>query len=98
MNAMATHEGSVIAIRGSVVDIRFTEDIPPIFTILTAGGRNEIIIEERNPAEIVNATPGLAKVKGVKVWNPAFDVTPNKFITSIITEKGVHLPPYRFPG
>ncbi|HOE76810.1 MAG TPA: hypothetical protein PK105_09130 [Rectinema sp.] len=33
--------------------------------------------------------------KGVKVFNPAFDVTDSKLITAIITEKGVLKPPYR---
>ena len=33
---------------------------------------------------------------GVAVRNPAFDVTPAKYITGIITEKGVFRPPYRF--
>jgi methylthioribose-1-phosphate isomerase len=31
---------------------------------------------------------------GVKVHNPAFDVTPHQFITAIITDKGVARPPY----
>jgi methylthioribose-1-phosphate isomerase len=30
----------------------------------------------------------------VDVYAPAFDVTPAKYITSIITERGVHLPPF----
>lgn len=32
--------------------------------------------------------------KGIKTYNPAFDVTDNKFITAVITEKGVVYPPY----
>jgi methylthioribose-1-phosphate isomerase len=58
----------------------------------------EIVIEERKPEEILRATAGLDKVKGVKVWNPAFDVTPGKYISSIITEQGVHRPPFNFPS
>lgn len=57
---------------------------------------SDIIIEERNPTEILRATIGLEKLAGVRVWNPAFDVTPAKFITSIVTENGVHSSPYRF--
>jgi methylthioribose-1-phosphate isomerase len=30
----------------------------------------------------------------VPVWNPAFDITPNKLITAIITERGVVSPPF----
>jgi methylthioribose-1-phosphate isomerase len=33
---------------------------------------------------------------GAKVWAPAFDVTPARFVTAIITEAGVHRPPYGF--
>jgi methylthioribose-1-phosphate isomerase len=29
---------------------------------------------------------------GITVWNPAFDVTPAKFITGVITERGVYKP------
>ena len=31
---------------------------------------------------------------GVKVFNPAFDVTPNEYVTAIITEKGIIQAPY----
>ena len=33
--------------------------------------------------------------KGIKVFNPAFDVTPPELITGIITEKGILKPPYK---
>jgi methylthioribose-1-phosphate isomerase len=32
--------------------------------------------------------------KGIKIFNPAFDVTPPELITGIITEKGILKPPY----
>jgi methylthioribose-1-phosphate isomerase len=32
--------------------------------------------------------------EGAKVRNPAFDVTPGKYVTAIITEKGIARPPY----
>ncbi len=57
---------------------------------------DEIKIEERNPAEVLKCTPGLAELGRVKVWNPAFDVTPANLIHSIITERGVHRPPFDF--
>lgn len=57
---------------------------------------SEIQIEERAAGEVLRSTVGLDKLKGVKVWNPAFDVTPAMHITSIISERGVHTPPYRF--
>ncbi|MNJ02909.1 Methylthioribose-1-phosphate isomerase [compost metagenome] len=33
--------------------------------------------------------------QGVKVYNPAFDVTPNEYVTAIITEKGVVRAPFQ---
>ena len=31
---------------------------------------------------------------GVKKYNPAFDVTPSRYITAVVTEKGIVRPPY----
>jgi methylthioribose-1-phosphate isomerase len=55
-----------------------------------------IPIEERTPDEILKGVPGLARLKGVRVWNPAFDVTPGCLVTSYITEKGIKHPPFLF--
>lgn len=53
----------------------------------------EIPIEER-PADEVTAFRGVpAAPKGMKVYNPAFDVTPARLISAIITEKGILAPP-----
>jgi methylthioribose-1-phosphate isomerase len=53
----------------------------------------DIPIEERDPREVTHV---LGKVQiapdGVKVANPAFDVTPARYITAIITEKGAFQP------
>jgi methylthioribose-1-phosphate isomerase len=32
----------------------------------------------------------------VRAYNPAFDVTPNELVSGIITEKGLHRPPFKF--
>jgi len=53
-----------------------------------------IPIEERNPDEVRKACGAYIAPKTVKVRNPAFDVTPNKLITAIITEKGVLRKPF----
>ncbi|MBU1125786.1 MAG: S-methyl-5-thioribose-1-phosphate isomerase [Candidatus Omnitrophica bacterium] len=55
----------------------------------------EIIIEERDPEEVTSLyfkKPVAAA--GVKVCNPAFDVTPHELITAIITDKGIIRPPF----
>lgn len=49
----------------------------------------EIPIEERNSEEVTHLNGVEVAAKGVKVYNPAFDVTPNEYITAIITEKGI---------
>lgn len=61
----------------------------------TAGG-DQIPIEERLPIEVTEGFGQRTAPQGVDVWSPAFDVTPNELISAIITEKGVHRPPYDF--
>jgi methylthioribose-1-phosphate isomerase len=53
-----------------------------------------IKIELRGEEEIVNGFGRRTAPKGVKAYNPAFDVTNAKYITAIITEKGIVRPPY----
>jgi methylthioribose-1-phosphate isomerase len=57
---------------------------------------DEIIIEERNPEEVKQLRNCRIAPQDVKVYNPAFDVTPSRLITSIITEKGIFRFPYNF--
>ena len=52
-------------------------------------------IEERDPYEVTHIKGKRIAPEGVKVANPAFDVTPAKYVTAIITENGVAKPPYR---
>jgi methylthioribose-1-phosphate isomerase len=54
----------------------------------------EIPIEERDPGEVTHITGKRFAPEGVAVWNPAFDVTPHRYITGIITEAGVLRPPF----
>ncbi len=54
----------------------------------------EIPIEERNPEEVTAIRGIRIAPEGVKAACPAFDVTPNRYITAIITEKGVARAPY----
>jgi methylthioribose-1-phosphate isomerase len=61
--------------------------------LATATGA-DIPIEERDPAEVTHVFGHRVAPEGVKVWNPAFDVTPARYVTAIITERGVARPPY----
>ncbi|PLT47093.1 Methylthioribose-1-phosphate isomerase [Paenibacillus pasadenensis] len=54
----------------------------------------EIPIEERHAEEVTEGFGKRTAPQGVKVFNPAFDVTPAEYVTAIITEKGVIRPPY----
>jgi methylthioribose-1-phosphate isomerase len=49
----------------------------------------EIEIEERDPSEVTEGFGKRTAPNGVKVYNPAFDVTPARWITGIVTEVGV---------
>jgi methylthioribose-1-phosphate isomerase len=53
-----------------------------------------IPIEERNAREVTHVGGSQVAPTGAKVWNPAFDVTPHRFIAGIITEKGICRAPY----
>ena len=53
-----------------------------------------IPIEERDGREVTHVGPTQLVPAGAKVRNPAFDVTPAKYITAIITERGVVRPPF----
>ena len=55
-----------------------------------------IEIEQRNPDEIRRGFGPLTATPEAAVYNPAFDVTPSALITAIISDRGVHRPPYDF--
>jgi len=56
---------------------------------------SEIPIEERNANEVRQILGKPIAPKNVKVYNPAFDVTPNELIAAIVTERGVFKKPYK---
>lgn len=55
----------------------------------------EIEIEERSSEEISHIRGIRIAPEGMEIYNPAFDVTPAKFITGIVTEKGIVKPPFK---
>jgi methylthioribose-1-phosphate isomerase len=55
---------------------------------------DQIPIEQRSPKEITHHGGKLMAPDGVLVENPAFDVTPSKYVTAIITERGIARAPY----
>jgi methylthioribose-1-phosphate isomerase len=67
----------------------------PISTFdLSLSSGNCIPIEQRNPAEVTHIKGIAIAPRYISAANPAFDVTPNKYITAIITEKGIIRKPF----
>jgi methylthioribose-1-phosphate isomerase len=67
----------------------------PLSTIdLNTPDGDGIPIEERNAREVTHVGGSQLTPEGALIWNPAFDVTPHRFITGIITERGIFRPPY----
>jgi methylthioribose-1-phosphate isomerase len=54
-----------------------------------------IPIEERDPSEVTHIKGKRVAPEGVDVFNPAFDVTPARYVSAIITEKGVVKAPFQ---
>lgn len=54
----------------------------------------DIVIEERSKDEVIKIGKKIIAPPNIGVINPAFDITPPKLITKIITEKGIVSPPY----
>jgi methylthioribose-1-phosphate isomerase len=55
---------------------------------------DHIPIEQRSASEVTHIAGKQMTPDGVRVENPAFDVTPHKYVTAIITERGVARAPY----
>lgn len=69
--------------------------VAPLSTvdIHIADGDN-IPIEERSPEEVFHFGGIRIAPQGIEAWNPAFDITPHRLISAIITEKGILYPPF----
>jgi methylthioribose-1-phosphate isomerase len=71
--------------------------VAPTSTIdLSLKDGSQIPIEERDPEEVLGIQFHHERVAppGARVRNPAFDVTPNRLITAIVTENGIVRPPF----
>ncbi len=67
----------------------------PVSTLdLTLASGDQIPIEQRSPREVTHIKGNEITPHNVGILNPAFDVTPNRYVTGIITEAGVAYPPY----
>ncbi len=67
----------------------------PVSTIdLATPDGDHIPIEERDQREVSHIGSSRLTPEGARIRNPAFDVTPNRYITGIITERGICHPPF----
>jgi len=67
----------------------------PTSTIdLSLASGDEITIEERSSDEVTHVGGRRVAPKGVWAAHPAFDVTPSRYVTAIVTEQGVHRAPF----
>jgi len=67
----------------------------PISTLdLTLGSGDQIPIEERPEREVTHVGGVHLAPEGISVANPGFDITPNRYVSAIITERGVARQPF----
>ncbi len=67
----------------------------PLSTVdLATPNGDRIPIEERDQREVTHLGSSRLTPEGAKIRNPAFDVTPHRYITAIITERGIFRPPF----
>jgi methylthioribose-1-phosphate isomerase len=67
----------------------------PVSTLdLTLASGDQIPIEQRASSEVTHLFGMAVAPEGTEVQNPAFDVTPHRYVTAIITERGVARAPY----
>jgi methylthioribose-1-phosphate isomerase len=91
-NKIGTYQVSVLA-RENKIPFYVAAPLSTIDLRIHSG--EMIPVEERKPEEISHFASLEIGPPGVKVYNPAFDITPSRYVTGIITEKGVVGPPYR---
>lgn len=83
-----------LAVNAQYHDVPFYVAAPfSSFDFNIASGE-DIQIEERDPSEVRSFLEKPVVPEKVAVFNPAFDITPCKLITGIVTEKGILFPPF----
>lgn len=83
-----------LAILAKYHNIPFYVAAPYTTMDLNISTGKEIIVEERHCSEISHIQGIKVVPDDILIYNPAFDITPNKLITSIITDKGIVNAPY----
>ena len=90
-NKIGTYNVAVLARENG---IPFYPVVPTSTIDLSLAHGDLIPIEERDEREVTEIDGVRIAPIGVKVGNPAFDVTPHKYVTGIVTENGIAYPPF----
>ncbi len=90
-NKIGTYKVAVVARENS---IPFYSAMPSSTVDLSLPNGDAIPIEERDAHEVTHIEGVPIAPEGVRVGNPAFDVTPSRYITALITDRGVVCPPF----
>ncbi|HEX9077816.1 MAG TPA: S-methyl-5-thioribose-1-phosphate isomerase [Anaerolineae bacterium] len=90
-NKIGTYKVAVVARENG---IPFYSAMPASTIDLSLPTGDAIPIEERDAREVTHIEGVPIAPEGVHVGNPAFDVTPSKYITALITDRGVVYPPF----
>ena len=86
---------SGVAVLAKEYGIPFYMFVPTSTIDLETKTGEDIVIEQRDGEEIGSMWYQRPMAPaGVKKYNPAFDVTPSRYITAVVTEKGIVRPPY----
>jgi methylthioribose-1-phosphate isomerase len=91
-NKIGTYKISVVARENGIP----VYAVVPTSTIdLNLPDGDHIPIEERDATEVTHVGDTVIAPVDVPVYNPAFDVTPHRYLTGIITEEGICYPPFQ---
>jgi methylthioribose-1-phosphate isomerase len=83
-----------LALAARAANVPFFVAAPFSTVDLRAATGRDIPIEERGAEEVTHLLGARVAAEGVQVYNPAFDVTPARLISAIVTERGVARPPF----
>lgn len=90
-NKIGTYKLAVVARENG---IPFYPVVPTSTVDLSLANGDLIPIEERDQEEVLNAIDRPIAPPGISARNPAFDVTPHRYVTGIVTESGIVYPPF----
>jgi methylthioribose-1-phosphate isomerase len=84
-----------VAVLAKEHNIPFYVAAPSSTVDLETPDGSKIPIEQRSPREVTHIAGKQMVPDGVSIENPAFDVTPAKYVTAIVTERGIARAPYQ---